>query len=108
MTTRLRIVAASATAVLALAVAAPAASAHGGSRHRHHGRLTATQVQCLADHGVATGPGAPRPDLRDPAVRRALFTALRECGVVGRHPHPSGTTTTTTSSPIVVSVRANR
>lgn len=104
---RLRIAVATATAVAALAVLAPAASAHGGGRHRHHHRLTATQVQCLKDHGFVVGPGAPKPDLADPAVRAALFAALRDCGVIGPRHQPGSTTTTTSTStpPIVTSIR---
>lgn len=107
MSVRLRVLTAAATAVIGLAALAPAAGAHGWG-HRHHHRLTSAQVQCLADHGFAIGAGAPKPDLRDPAVRAALFTALRECGVVGRHAPPPTSTTTSTSSPVIVSVRANR
>lgn len=104
MSHRLRIAAATATAVLTLAALAPAASAHGGGgRHRHHHRLSAAQVQCLKDHGFAVGPGATKPDLRDPAVREALFAALRDCGVIRpRHQPGSTTTTSTTTSPVIV------
>lgn len=77
-----------ALAVVGLVAVAPAtAGADSHHRHRHH-HFTLTDVQktCLAAHGFPVGVGAPRPDLRDPAVRAAVLAALRDCGIIPARP----------------------
>ena len=100
-----------ALAVVGLAGAGTAAAdgGHGHHRHRdrgHHPVVTDAQRQCMADLGFGFGPGVPRLDFHDPAVRAQFVAALRACGILPPAPVEPTTTTTTTGPIIVTSVRA--
>lgn len=106
-------------AVVGLAGTGTAAADGGRGHHRHRGRghrghrghrgrghhpvVTDAQRQCMADLGFGFGPGVPRLDFHDPAVRAQFVAALRSCGILP--PTPVEPTTTTTG-PVIVSVRA--
>ena len=112
LTTRLIRTGVTALAVVGFAGAGTAAAEgnHGHHRHRgreHHPVVTDAQRQCMSDLGFGFGPGIPRPDFHDPAVRAQFVVALRSCGILPPAPvEPTTTTTTTTTGPVIISVRA--